>query len=79
MSKLTNDMITWWKRHGDGGQLLTTPKSLTDIGIEDRSTLRPHGVHGTPSEARLLLPISKFVVAVAYPSSALHLCFSGTQ
>lgn len=55
--------------------MLTTPKSLTDIGIEDLSTLLPHGVHGTPSEARLLLPISTFVVAAAYPSSALHLLF----
>lgn len=43
-SKLTNDQIDQWRWYGDGGQVLTTPKSLTDIGIEDRFMLLPHGV-----------------------------------
>lgn len=53
-SELANDKIDSCRWYRNGGQVFTTPKSLTGIGIEDLSTLLPHGVHGTPSEARLL-------------------------
>jgi hypothetical protein len=54
---------------------MATPKSLTDIGTEDLSTLLPQGLHGTPLEARLDLPTSTSVVAAACSFSALYLWY----